>query len=52
MNCSYTVVISHNQENMNHRSIRSTTDKMNTAAVFPLIFFKKRENQAKLEEIQ
>tara|TARA_B100001758_G_scaffold40589_1_gene31660 strand:+ start:194 stop:352 length:159 start_codon:yes stop_codon:yes gene_type:complete len=52
MNCSYTVVFSHNQENMNHRSVRSITDKMNAAAVFSPIFFKKRENHAKIEEIQ
>jgi len=51
MNCSYTVGNLHYQENMNHRGICSTTDKMNTAAVSPLIFFKKRGNHAKLEEI-
>tara|TARA_B100000767_G_scaffold128537_1_gene122342 strand:+ start:482 stop:625 length:144 start_codon:yes stop_codon:yes gene_type:complete len=46
------VVFSHYQENMNHGSICSITDKMNAAAVFSPIFFKKRENYAKIEEIQ
>jgi len=52
MNCSYMVVFSHNQENMNHGSICSVTDKMNAAAVFSPIFFKECENHAKIEEIQ
>ena len=41
-------IISHNQENMNNRSIRSLTDKTNAAAVFSPIFYQKRENHAKL----